>query len=107
MVWRHAGSAQVLDDPAIDTVVLATPHSQHVEQVVASAVASKHIFVEKPFTLIEADAKKAVAAASRTGRVLALDHNRRFLPAIAALSRRRRSWTGASRRGQLLGSLGL
>ena len=80
--------AQVLNDPAIDAVVLATPHSQHVDQVVAAAAAGKHIFVEKPFTLTEADSKKAVAAAGRAGRVLALGHNRRFLPAIAELRRR-------------------
>ncbi len=78
---------QVLDDPAIDAVVLATPHSQHVDQVVAAAAAGKHIFVEKPFTLTETDAKKAVAAADRASMVLALGHNRRFLPAIAEVRR--------------------
>ena len=34
----------------IDAVVLATPHSQHAEQVMAAAVAGKHIHVEKPLT---------------------------------------------------------
>lgn len=80
--------AQVLNDPAIDAVVLATPHSQHVDQVVAAAAAGKHIFVEKPFTLTEAGARKAVAAAGQAGKVLALGHNRRFLPAMAELRRR-------------------
>jgi predicted dehydrogenase len=80
--------ARVLDDPAIDAVVLATPHSQHADQVVAAAAAGKHIFVEKPFTLTEAGAKKAVKAAGRAGRVLALGHDRRFLPAMAELRRR-------------------
>ena len=42
---------EVLSDPNIDAVVLATPHSQHAEQVMAAAVAGKHIHVEKPLTL--------------------------------------------------------
>src|SRR5262245_22782440 len=41
----------VLTDPAIDAVVLATPHSQHEVQVRAATAAGKHVFVEKPITL--------------------------------------------------------
>lgn len=78
----------VLADPNIDAVVLATPHSQHAEQTVAAARAGKHIFVEKPFTLTKASAEGAVDAVERAGVVLALGHNRRFLPSIAELRRR-------------------
>ena len=74
-----------LDDPAIDAVVLATPHSQHADQIVAAAAAGKHVMVEKPFTLGKANAARAVAACERAGVVLVPAHNRRFLPAIAAL----------------------
>ena len=41
---------QILRDPDIDAVVLATPHSQHQAQALAAAAARKHIFVEKPIT---------------------------------------------------------
>ena len=78
----------VLADPKIDAVVLATPHSQHAEQMVAAARAGKHIFVEKPFTLTKASAEEAVDAVERAGVVLALGHNRRFLPSIAELRQR-------------------
>ncbi len=78
----------VLADPRIDAVVLATPHSQHAGQTIAAAGAGKHIFVEKPFTLTKASAEEAVAAAERAGVVLALGHNRRFLPSLAELRRR-------------------
>jgi predicted dehydrogenase len=77
--------AAVLADPAVDGVVLATPHSQHAEQVIAAAAAGKHIFCEKPFTLTKADAVRAVDAANAAGVVLAVGHNRRFLPAVRAL----------------------
>lgn len=77
-----------LCDPLIDAVVLATPHSLHAEQIRRAAAAGKHAFVEKPFTLTKASAEQAVRAAEDAGIVLALGHNRRFLPAIAELRAR-------------------
>src|SRR5688500_10908890 len=41
----------VLADPAIDAIVLATPHTAHAEQVMAAVKAGKPVFTEKPFTL--------------------------------------------------------
>lgn len=83
----HASYAEVLADPAVQAVVLATPHQQHAEQVIAAARLGKHVFVEKPFTLSKASAEAAVAAAGAAGVVLALGHNRRFLPATAEMQR--------------------
>lgn len=78
---------QVLADPAVAAVVLATPHSQHAEQVVAAAKAGKHVFVEKPFTLDAPSARAAARACREAGVVLALGHNRRFLPAFGEMRR--------------------
>jgi len=75
----------VLADPAIDAVILATPHSLHADQVVAAAAAGKHIFCDKPFTLDKASAERAVAAAKAAGVTLSVGFNRRFLPAMQAL----------------------
>lgn len=80
-----ADMAAVLADPDIDGIVLATPHSQHADQVVAAAAANKPVFCEKPFTLTKADAVRAVQAVREAGTVLAVGHNRRFLPAIKSL----------------------
>jgi predicted dehydrogenase len=66
---------------------LATPHKQHAEQIIAAAAAGKHVFVEKPFTLSKASAEAAVAACREAGVVLALGHNRRFLPAVLEMKR--------------------
>lgn len=41
---------EVLSNPTIDAVVLATPPSGHVEQVIAAAAVGKHVFCEKPFS---------------------------------------------------------
>src|SRR5215216_6551556 len=79
---------QVLTDPSLDAVVLATPHSQHGDQVRRAAAAGKHVFCEKPFTLTAIDAGNAIAAAEKAGVVLAVGFNRRFHPSMAELKRR-------------------
>jgi predicted dehydrogenase len=77
----------ILRDPAIDAVVLATPHSLHAQQIIRAASAGKAVFVEKPFTLSVADAKAAIAAAEHAGVVLAVGFNRRFHPSMGLLRR--------------------
>ena len=79
--------AAVVADPAVQALVLATPHSQHAAQVASAAAGGKHVFVEKPFTLDLASAERAAEACRRAGVVLALGHNRRFLPAMAEMKR--------------------
>jgi predicted dehydrogenase len=81
----------LLADPAIDAVVLATPHSMHAGQVAAAAAAGKHVFCEKPFTLSKRDAEAAAAAVQKAGVTLGLGYNRRFHPEMAGLRERIRS----------------
>jgi predicted dehydrogenase len=75
----------VLADASIDAVLLATPHSLHPAQVTACAAADKHVFCEKPLALRRADAVRMFEACSNAGVTLAVGHNRRFWPAMAAL----------------------
>jgi predicted dehydrogenase len=75
----------LLADPALDAVVLATPHSLHAAQVIAAAGAKKHIYCEKPFTLTRREAEDAVAAVRKAGVILALGYNRRFHPEMGKL----------------------
>jgi predicted dehydrogenase len=77
-----------LASPDIDAVVLATPHSQHAEQVMAAAVSRKHIHVQKPLTLDRPSAEAAATAAKRAGVVLAVGFNRRFHPSIVEVRKR-------------------
>jgi predicted dehydrogenase len=77
-----------LASPDIDAVVLATPHSQHAEQVMAAAVSRKHIHVQKPLTLDRPSAEAAVAAAKRSGIILAVGFNRRFHPSVVEIRKR-------------------
>src|SRR5712691_3427713 len=70
----------VLADPAIDAVVLATPHTRHRAMVEAAAAARKHVQCEKPFALAKSDAQAAIAACRRAGVSVGVGQNFRFLP---------------------------
>jgi predicted dehydrogenase len=70
--------ADVLADPAIDLVVIATPNTMHAPQAHAALDAGKHVVVDKPFTITAAEAEGVSAHAARAGRVLSVFHNRRY-----------------------------
>jgi predicted dehydrogenase len=72
---------EVLSDPEVEAVLIATPHSTHADLVVAAADAGKHVFVDKPFTLTVVEGKRAIRAADAAGVVLQVGHNRRRQPA--------------------------
>ena len=80
----------VLEDPQVAAVVLATPNGQHQRQIIAAAQAGKHVFVEKPMTLTRAEADTAVAAVQKAGTQLAVGFPRRFAPSIAEIRARLR-----------------
>ncbi|MFN7087711.1 MAG: Gfo/Idh/MocA family protein [Burkholderiales bacterium] len=77
--------ADALTDPRVDAVVLATPHSLHPSQVMASAEAGKAVFCEKPLALKKADAERAVQACRDAGVLLGLGTNKRFWPSMREL----------------------
>jgi predicted dehydrogenase len=81
----------LLTDPEIDAVVLSTPPSVHVAQVVAAAAAGKHVFCEKPFTFTKKDAETAVNAVHKAKVTLGTGYNRRFHPEMVKLRERVRS----------------
>jgi predicted dehydrogenase len=56
---------QLLADPAIQAVYIASPVYLHLEQIRACAAAGKHVLCEKPLTLTAAEAKVAVAVCRR------------------------------------------
>ncbi len=69
---------QLLADPAVEAVVIATPAPFHAEVIVAAALAGKAVFCEKPIAHRLADADRAIAA-TRNARVLfQIGFQRRF-----------------------------
>ncbi|HET6386778.1 MAG TPA: bi-domain-containing oxidoreductase [Armatimonadota bacterium] len=80
--FRYAAtdSAEVLGDPAINLVVIATRHDSHAALAEAALRNGKHVFVEKPLATNENDLRRVVAAAEETKRSLVVGFNRRFAP---------------------------
>ena len=72
----------VLNNPDVNTVVIATRHHLHATQVLAALAAGKHIFCEKPLCLSEIELAEIVRAYAITGhdRLLMVGFNRRFAP---------------------------
>jgi predicted dehydrogenase len=95
MLERHAASHpqaratqrldDLLDDPELDAVVLATPVPTHAQLAVKVLDAGKHCFVEKPLAQSVADAETVVAAAERSGRRLMVGHLLQYHPGVARL----------------------
>jgi predicted dehydrogenase len=75
----------LLEDAALDAVVLATPVPTHAALAVRVLEAGKHCFVEKPLATDVASAERAVAAAGESGRVLMVGHLLEYHPAVAKL----------------------
>ncbi|HEY0944481.1 MAG TPA: Gfo/Idh/MocA family oxidoreductase [Opitutaceae bacterium] len=76
--------AELLDDPALDAVVVMTPTKLHQEVVIAAANAKKAIFCEKPLSLDLAEAQAMKAAVDANGVFFQLGLMRRFDQAYAA-----------------------
>jgi predicted dehydrogenase len=83
---RFTGELQdLLDDPELDAVVLATPvptHGPLAERVLA---AGKHCFVEKPLAYSVAEAEATVEAAKRADRILMVGHLLVYHPGVSKL----------------------
>jgi len=76
--------AQLIDNPAVNTVVIATRHHLHQKQVLAALHANKHVFCEKPLCLSEDELRQIIrsylGASSPARPALMVGFNRRFAP---------------------------
>ena len=75
----------VLDDPAIDAVVIATPVSTHHPLALAALEAGKHVFVEKPLAASTAEAIELIEVAAANDRVLMPGHTFLYSPPVEAI----------------------
>ena len=73
-------TAALLDHPGLTTVFIATRHDEHGELVRAALRAGKHVWVEKPLALTEADLDATMVVARSPHALLAVGFNRRFAP---------------------------
>lgn len=84
----HAATdaSAILDTVEVDTVVIATRHNDHADQVLAALRADKHVFCEKPLCLTAVELSQIEAeASSRPEQVLVVGFNRRFAPHVVQM----------------------
>lgn len=88
---RGAAHAATLDEllamPDVDAVIIATPHSVHLEQTLAAAAAGRHVLLEKPMALDGAQCRQMVEACRRAGVVLTVGHITRWMDAALVVRR--------------------
>jgi predicted dehydrogenase/threonine dehydrogenase-like Zn-dependent dehydrogenase len=77
---------ELVADPSVDVVYVATRHDMHYAVARAAVEAGKAVFVEKPMTMTVADARELVELVARRGTLLTVGFNRRFSPHVARLS---------------------
>jgi predicted dehydrogenase len=75
--WRA-----VVEDPAVDVVVIAAPNMLHVELVEAAAAAGKHVFCEKPVGGTPEQTVRAERAAREAGVTGGVGYNYRWAPLV-------------------------
>ena len=77
----------VLSDPRVHAVAIATPAHTHVEVALSCLEAGKHVLVEKPLGETVAEAEKLVEVAEDLGLVLMCDHTYCYTPAVQEIRR--------------------
>jgi len=80
---------EVLRDPAIDAVHIATPNAQHFSMAKDALLAGKHVICEKPLTTTVAEAEELLSLAARQGVRNCVCHNLRYYPMVQQMRRLR------------------
>ncbi|TDE84760.1 Gfo/Idh/MocA family oxidoreductase [Deinococcus sp. S9] len=91
--WR-----QVIEDPNIQVVDIATPNNSHAEIAIAAAQAGKHILCEKPLAPTVQEARAMYEAVKKAGVVNMVAFNYRRTPAVALAKK----YIGEGRIGRVL-----
>ena len=78
---------EVLKDPQVSAVIIATRHNLRRGLIEAATQAGKHVFVEKPLAITLADAAAIEATVAASGILLTVGFNRRYAPLAQELKR--------------------
>lgn len=73
---------ELLDDPEIDAIAVATPVSSHFDLAMAALEANKHVLVEKPLAANSEQGMRLINEAARRRRVLMVDHTFVYTAAV-------------------------
>ena len=78
-------SRDLITDPSVDAVAIATPVSSHFELAMEALRAGKHVLVEKPMTSTTQQALALIEEAEKRGLVLMVDHTFVYTNAVAKM----------------------
>lgn len=73
---------EILADPEIDAVIIATRHNLHAQLSIEAAKSGKHVFVEKPLALTAEECAAVTTAVAEAGVSLVVGFNRRYSPHV-------------------------
>lgn len=65
---------------ASDAATIATPHTQHAQQIIECLEAGRHVIVEKPMVTSIEDAHRVIAARDRSGKQAMISYQRHLQP---------------------------
>ena len=85
--FAYTDYVEMLANPEVKAVFIATPNVFHAGQVIAAAAAGKHVLCDKPLAINVADARAAVEACSEAGVELGINFHNRHLPWVKDVSR--------------------
>jgi predicted dehydrogenase/threonine dehydrogenase-like Zn-dependent dehydrogenase len=85
---------EILNDPKIGLVVIASRNQDHCPQALAALRAGKHVFLEKPMAITEDECRLLYQEAEASGRHFTVGFNRRFAPFYAATKEHLKRRTG-------------
>ncbi|HSE25282.1 MAG TPA: Gfo/Idh/MocA family oxidoreductase [Pyrinomonadaceae bacterium] len=77
---KDAGN--IINDPIVDAVIIATPVSSHFELALAALKAGKHVLVEKPLATTSDQARQLIEVAAARNLVLLVDHTFVYTDAV-------------------------
>lgn len=80
--YAYASYDEMLANPEVDAVFIATPNSLHADQVVAAAKAGKHVFCDKPLAIDIEGASRALQACDDARVKVGVNFHNRHLPWI-------------------------
>lgn len=85
--YAYTDYDEMLANPEVQAVFIATPNDQHADQVVAAAEAGKYVLCDKPLATSVEDALRAVDACERNGARLGINFHYRHMPWVREVKR--------------------
>jgi predicted dehydrogenase len=85
--WVSSSWREVIRDPDVDVVVVATPPALHADIARAALGTGRHVFCEKPLATTTDDLARLVSAAAESDCVVVVDHVLRYNPLLAGIGR--------------------